>query len=792
MWKKILMFFFGGKNNPKNELEKFVENNNKNNKSQPLPAGTGRSSIDNNSIYYNTDAPLVPEFSLQWLNVLNQLSVFHYDVGQAVTNLIDIANTDFEVYFDDNVSDSQAKKMNLYINQQRKKIFGSAGEKVFINNLIRQIAVYGALSAERVPNNDLRSIKEIVTVCPEEIRFILKDGLYLPHQVVNVIVNVTPIKGNLNPLNTTTYKYQPLLQASRTPYGIPPFLTALEMIGIEKSMIANFSSIAEKLGMFGFLEVLLTAPEQLEDESLDDYVVRCERYRDMIAPKIKESLGQGYVVGFEGSHKFNLAGGNTNAANAEKMLQMVDLMKMSGLKQNPNLLGRQISVTETFGTVLLKLFIAQAKQYQNIVSSFLANTFLLDLRLAGFLLNDVIIEFKEAIPQDEQKKEQTRNTKIQNVFALVDKGIISIQQAAKELGYDKPFVTETKNTNETKPKTNENRYSTKSMTENYVSLLNKIVTQFNYDLPKQCASFVVWDDQKTQDLSDSYIKTITNLFKKSVKKLVGLAIGEIKKIDTKKMSEDKFVNVCLTSIYGNWENEFSEKIKTKTKTNNNKMYDYFRNDKSIFPKKEKEQSQEQSQSFSNPPNVVLDITDTRTINFMIEHDNLYLGQFITDSDTRKRINNFIREFYIEQGENIGENEKVLNEFRSRFTETILLESWKIERILNTSVNKIRTFANINYMHQANVKKYKIVEVMDRITCPHCKAMDGRIFQTKLAREKIEKVVNGSVENSVNISPFATTIDASVLENMSDKELQSQNIDTTPFHPNCRGRVVAEF
>lgn len=789
MWKKILMFFFGGKNSPKNELDKFVENNNKNNpKSQVLNAGTGRSSIDNNSIYYNTDAPLLPEFSLQWLNVLNQLSVFHYDVGQAVTNLIDIANTDFQVYFDDNVSDTQARKMNLYINQQRKKIFGSAGEKVFINNLIRQIAVYGALSAERVPNNDLRSIKEIVTVCPEEIRFILKDGLYLPHQIVNVIVNVTPIKGNLNPLNTTTYKYQPLLQASQTPYGIPPFLTALEMIGIEKNMVNNFSSIAEKLGMFGFLEVLLTAPEQLEDESLDDYVVRCERYRDMIAPKIKESLGQGYVVGFEGSHKFNLAGGNTNAANAEKMLQMVDLMKMSGLKQNPNLLGRQISVTETFGTVLLKLFIAQAKQYQNIVSSFLADTFLLDLRLAGFVVNDVIIEFKEAIPQDEQKKEQTRSTKIQNVFALIDRGIISVQQAAKELGYDKPFVTEIKKTNETTPKTNENRYSTERITQNYLSLFNKAVTEFNYTLPKEYTSFIDWDDEKTQELSDNYIKTIRNLFTKAVKKVVGFAVGEIKKINVKKMSEDKFVNTCLTSIYGNWEDEFLEKIKTKTESKNKKMYNYFRNDTSIFPKKEKEQSQ----SFSNPPNVVLDITDTRTINFMIEHDNLYLGQFITDTDTRRRINSFIREFYIEQGENIGENEKVLNEFRNRFTETILLESWKIERILNTAVNKIRTFANINYMHQANVKKYKVVEVMDRITCPHCKAMDGRVFEVKLAREKIENIIVGSVENSISLSPFATTIDASVLENMSDKELQSQNIDTTPFHPNCRGRVVVEF
>jgi SPP1 gp7 family putative phage head morphogenesis protein len=217
------------------------------------------------------------------------------------------------------------------------------------------------------------------------------------------------------------------------------------------------------------------------------------------------------------------------------------------------------------------------------------------------------------------------------------------------------------------------------------------------------------------------------------------------------------------------------------------MYEYYRKDDSIFPKP---QTTENSSFASFPPKAVLDLADKRAIEWLQNHDITFLSKFITDADTIKRVTDFINKFYLEQGEAIGDNEKVLNEFIKAFSEVLDLERWKIRRILDTSVNKVRSYANVNYMSQANVAEFKVVEVMDRITCPHCKAMNNRVFSVSITKDKIEKVVKSEMTEIGTLSPFATSIPIVDLEKMTDKELQAKGIDATPFHPSCRGTLVA--
>ena len=117
-----------------------------------------------------------------------------------------------------------------------------------------------------------------------------------------------------------------------SPYGLPPFLAALESLGVEKNLRKNFQKIAEKFGLFGFLEVLMSQPPRKPGETDDAYWARCETYIEKAKPQAEKSISSGFVIGFKDSHEFRLTGRNTDAKNAQDMMIINDLTKMSDLK----------------------------------------------------------------------------------------------------------------------------------------------------------------------------------------------------------------------------------------------------------------------------------------------------------------------------------------------------------------------------------------------------------------------------------------------------------------------------
>jgi hypothetical protein len=61
--------------------------------------------------------------------------------------------------------------------------------------------------------------------------------------------------------------------------------------------------------------------------------------------------------------------------------------KMAGLKQDPLMLGRNFSTTETIGRVILTKLSAQVANYQATTAAFLEELFLLDINLQGWKVN---------------------------------------------------------------------------------------------------------------------------------------------------------------------------------------------------------------------------------------------------------------------------------------------------------------------------------------------------------------------------------------------------------------------
>ena len=125
---------------------------------------------------------------------------------------------------------------------------------------------------------------------------------------------------------------------------------------------------------------------------------------------------------------------------------------MAGLKQDPLMLGRNYSTTETVGRVILAKLSAQIANYQNIMDMFLADTMYLHLLLKGYTnLKYVQIESKKPLIGDETREQEAYAKKIDNAVRLYNEGVIDQTKKAQMLGYDTPDMEEPRVTTAANP-----------------------------------------------------------------------------------------------------------------------------------------------------------------------------------------------------------------------------------------------------------------------------------------------------------------------------------------------------
>ena len=109
-------------------------------------------------------------------------------------------------------------------------------------------------------------------------------------------------------------------------------------------------------------------------------------------------------------------------------------------------------------------------------------------------------------------------------------------------------------------------------------------------------------------------------------------------------------------LFKNWKSNFSKGQQDLIDDMVEKVYNTFRADKTLFGKSKK------------VPEAVFTTRDQRTKAYFKKSDDLYLGKFITDRDTRSRIFEYIKEQYINENTPIGNNTEAFDEFRDRFKE----------------------------------------------------------------------------------------------------------------------------
>lgn len=841
--------------------------------SGPLPISAGRSSDPDLpttllDILLEEASIIAPEYQVELIGVLEHLGKWNADISYAIENIVQLGNTPYDISFNDDIPASQVKKMRQELSDVENNWYAySGGIQSLRNDLLAQGAVTGAISGEAVPTESLDGIKKIVLVSPKNVRFAYNKGfdIYEPYQKLNNMIGIRRDAVNgLIKLNVTTYKYYAVRRFNESPYAIPPFLAALDSIAIEKDMMDSFKHVVKKLGVLGFLKVLVKAPIKATGQSDADYQAAADNQLLRTATEIDKGIKKGYVIGFDGMHSIDMQTISTNVTGATDLIKVNNEMKMAGLKQDPLMLGRNYSTTETVGRVILAKLSAQLQNYQMLVDKFIGETMYLHLILKGYKgLKYVKVESRKPLLADEGKEQEAYSKKIDNYDKLYKQGVISQTQRANALGFENPDQeepreviqtiepanpdpvdskvedpTDTEDTKLVRLPSNAidalkkaekhvffidleikgvgvNRYdvhgdsvastgfSTGDIIDFHIpdnqleeglleaeEILSADSPEFDYTVTHVCGHsheeslakeehFAADRDKGLNRYIGKYRRDIGANFTKAVGKVSNLVTKELLKFD-KGASVQEVQDAVLYIIYKNWPEEFSKKNRKYITKWVQESYRYFRNDLGVFP------------SATNIPKAALNLKDLRTMEYYKKSDTLYLGKFITDEDTKKKVTEYIKKKYLDESLPINDKKDLANSFKAEFGDTLVKEGWKIDRIINTTVNKMRNTAAVHYMEQAGVERFTIVGIKDRLQCGYCAELNGKEFEVSHAVSSASSLAASSPEEVREKTPFVTSIFKSPedLKGLSMSELQKAGVALPGYHGHCRCAISA--
>ena len=381
-----------------------------------------------------------PSFRVEVIQLIRNLYKVNPDVGKAIQDMYQLTNTGHQVKFPNN-SDAEVKAMREHLNKKSKTWSNyTAGIDGLVNRMIVQYFIGGAISVEAVPNQTLDGLSTILFIKPETITFKReKDGVYTPYQKNTnyVLKNQDYVK-----LNPFTYRYVSIYNDTDEPYGIPPFMTALDSLKSQADMKINMKHIMENAGMLGFLEALVEKPDIRASESQSMYERRLDLYLKTMKRRLRDGMKDGLVVGYKEDHEFKLNSTTKDMNNVDKPWTINQQSIANGLGVNSSLIGVSQSNTEGGAGINLSKLISQLNNLQKAISYVLEFIYSLELRLAGFNCKGITINWYPATVSDDVKIQQARQYKVAILNALYRDGIISLMQYAQEMGYDTPDQTE--------------------------------------------------------------------------------------------------------------------------------------------------------------------------------------------------------------------------------------------------------------------------------------------------------------------------------------------------------------
>lgn len=409
-------------------------------RSVALPGDGQATAAERVNNLFTSYAPL--GLNLPWyvLEHVELLSRWNPDYGQAISNIKTLANSGFEILIEGSSARAEAR-LRERINEKARVIQERhGGLDGLVTKLLDQAATYGAMCGEWVLSEDLDDVIDFIDVNPKSIRFFWEDEHWHPYQKVTASQAKAAKargqkvrNGNCIQLNESTFHYYAFEALPGNPYGVPPFLAALENIAIQKDMINNMAQIVKKVGMLGVIDLVVKNIPMERGETPEAYQARAGAYLSQYASAIEEMMRSGGIAHFDDA-ELNHYVAQSNVAGVTQILKSNEEFIFSGLRSMPSVQGRSYSTTETYAGVAYDIIIRNTFHYQRACKRMIEAGLWLMATMWGEQPNSLSMTFKSNKTLHRLQDAQAHLLEIKAGLMMWVSGLIDQQGFAQHVG----------------------------------------------------------------------------------------------------------------------------------------------------------------------------------------------------------------------------------------------------------------------------------------------------------------------------------------------------------------------
>lgn len=712
-------------------------------------------------------------FRLETLSVLRPLAIYNPDVAQALSIWVNLGNTGHEVEVEARNPEAVLARLNELAGSVYRLGGGVDG---LVNHFLRQIPLYGALSAEWVVGDKITDgMVDVATVPVRQIRFRREEGVWRPYQYTGLAGDNGYVA--LNPL---TYSYSPL-QTDDGPYGIPPFLAALKNIEVQLDGMGNIGSILRKQGLLGFLDVAMKTPGQKPGESDEAYRGRLVKRQKDYADAYAANLSKGVAVHYDDQDIKHNAISPGAAGGAKQIWDLNEQQIFSALDIPPSMAGRSYSTTETYAEVDYERLVTKLVNGRRMIKRFLEKGYELDLLLKGMEAN-VTVTFHQNSNLKELERQQAEGEKIDNVLKKRDGGMIDDDEAARELGYEEATGS---------------RADGAGLAVKAGFFKAKFVfdrTAGRYRLAPERIE-VVKLEAAPDRLDQSYVAALQAVTEPAEDAALKIALKKARETASEKIPAETWAKV----VFGAFADALLRGLAGSRITSVTRRFVGDAWQRARYEDKNHLQA-----SGVRPWRLTrrkellgldLKVTDRNALRYLTSIENFYFGAgnyLADDAAGSAKFVNWLQSEYITKGLNI-KDAATWDEFAKEFPKLVKESSYrKTVQLVSTTMARVQNMGQTLSLYEMGFERYRIVGPRTRPICEYCLAMLDRVFEVKVAAERLAKIVDKGFEDKSQLPPFLAgyrTVED--VQGMSDAELQDAGFETPPYHPECRHRKAAE-
>ena len=149
-------------------------------------------------------------------------------------------------------------------------------------------------------------------------------------------------------------------------------------------------------------------------------------------------MHDGVLVGYAEDHEYTFESTTASLQNVSEVWNINQQTISNGLGVAGSIIGLANSKTEGGTSIMFTKLLSQLKNIQFFVKDSVEFIYRLHLVLAGFDPEGLKVVFNQSTITDDLKYQQGQEILIRNAEHLFDQGIISQEEFARLMGYDKP------------------------------------------------------------------------------------------------------------------------------------------------------------------------------------------------------------------------------------------------------------------------------------------------------------------------------------------------------------------